>query len=101
MTYERTRIRVDGAEAVVETYPWQFDDVPFEYRLRRVGHVWVLDQPREEYTDHAIDYARREMDEDVVEVHVHPAQTGLADYESDHPSDDEVGVAATAAASVD
>jgi len=95
MTYERTRVQVDGEEAVVETYPRQFDDVPFEYAFRRGGDAWVLKQPRRQYTDHAIDYARKELDERIVEICVPVEQTTLSKYvESACPSDGEaVGAA--------
>ncbi|MDS0473508.1 hypothetical protein [Natrinema sp. 1APR25-10V2] len=89
MTYERTLLRVDGEEAVVETYPRQFDDVPFEYVFRRGGNVWVLKQPRHQYTDHALDYARKELDRRIVEVCLPVTQTTLGEYvESAPPSDD-------------
>ena len=83
MTYERTRVEVDGEEAVVETYPRQFDNVPFEYAFRRGGDAWVLKQPRHQYTDHALDYAREELDERVVEVCLPIAQTTLGEYTED------------------
>lgn len=90
MTYERTHLRVDGEVAVVETYPRQFDDVPFEYAFHRGGDAWVLKQPRHQYTDHALNYAREELDERVVEVYLPVAQTTLGEYlESDRAPDNE------------
>jgi len=93
MTYERTRLRVDGDKAIVETYPRQFDDVPFEYALRRAGDAWVLEQPRYQYTDHVIDYARKELDERIVEVCVPVAQTTLSEYVESARPDEGVGAA--------
>lgn len=80
MTYERTRVQIDGEEAVVETYPRQFDDVPLEYAFRRDGDTWVLKQPRHQYTDHVLDYARDELAERVVEICLPTAQTTLGEY---------------------
>ena len=80
MTYERTRVEVNGEEAVVETYPRQFDDVPFEYAFRRGGDAWVLKQPQHQYTNHVLNYAREELDERVVEVCLPIAQTTLSEY---------------------
>jgi hypothetical protein len=87
MTYERTHLRVDDEKVIVETYPRQVDDVPLEYRLRRAGNAWVLEQPRHQYTDHVLDYARQELEGRVAEVCLPITQTTLPDHTADRLAD--------------
>lgn len=84
--YERTMIDVDEEVARVVTRP-QRNGSAYEYRLHRKGGAWVLSRERGWYTAHALRYAERELDGDVMRRRVAGEQTTFGDFDDDHHSD--------------
>jgi len=76
MTFERTGIRREGEEwAVIHTSPRHMADR--EYWMARHGDVWV---PRGHISGHALEYARMELDEPVLNRRLGDGQLTLDDF---------------------
>ena len=97
--FERTMIDVDERVARVVTRP-RGGGRAYEYRLHRKGGAWVLSRELDWYTEHALRYAEKELDEQVMRRRVDGEQMTFADYgenADDCPSDRRQGVPAARA----
>ena len=95
--YERTMIREEEKVARVITRPHKGGSA-HEYRFHRHGDAWVLSRERDWYTTHALEYAERELDGEVLRRCVGGEQMTFRDFDDDGPSDRRRDVTAARAA---
>jgi hypothetical protein len=70
---------VEDSSAMVYTKPKKTTRV-YRYLFHLRGGYWVLSRERDWYTEHALKYAGRKFDREVLQRHVPPSQTPLGDF---------------------
>lgn len=66
----------------------------YRYPLHRRNGYWVLSRTRDWYTQHALEYAEREFDSDVLRRHLAASQSSLDDFQQNKEKSESVSVSA-------